>query len=151
MKSEGGLQLLDDVGLLRADGMAYVRGAGQKVTEARMRGVVAGLVAVGLGEGWLLGSGTNYASLGLSHNRVAATANYDPLTGQTLRVTSRRRRASPLPTSSPPSEFQDQAGGLTELSGRSRPFTLRAGRSLSDDALDGADDVFRRCGTRICT
>jgi hypothetical protein len=67
--------------------MAYVWGAGQKVTEARVRGVIAGAVAEGVGEGWLLGSGTgtNHTGLGLYRIRVAAAASYDALTEQTAR------------------------------------------------------------------
>jgi hypothetical protein len=96
--------------------MSYVWGAGQKVTEARVRGAVAGLVAEGVGEGWLLGSGvgTNHSGLGLYRIRVAATARYDPLTGQTLGVTF-EKVASFAPADIEPSAtgFYDPAGGLT--------------------------------------
>jgi hypothetical protein len=106
----------NDVGLLRADGMAYVWGDGQKVSEARVRGAVAGLVAEGVGEGWLLGSGTgtNHTSLGLYRIRVAATAHHDPLTGQTLGVDF-AKVASLGPTDIEPGAtgFYDSAGGLT--------------------------------------
>jgi hypothetical protein len=106
----------DDIGLLRADGMTYVWGAGQTVTEPRVRGAVAGLVAEGVGEGWLLGSGTgtSHTSLGLYRIRVAATAHYDPLTNQTLGV-SFEKVASFTPAEIEPGAtgFWDPAGGLT--------------------------------------
>jgi hypothetical protein len=106
----------DDVGLLRADSMEYVWGAGQKVTEARVRGTLAGLVAEGVGEGWLLGSGTgtNHAGLGLYRIRVAATAQYDPLTGQTLGVSFEKVASfAPADIEASATGFYDTAGGLT--------------------------------------
>jgi len=108
--------LFDDVGLLRADGMTYVWGGGRTVDEARVRGVIGGAVAEGVGEGWLLGSGTgtSHTSLGLYRIRVAATAHYDPLTGQTLGVSS-EKVASFTPAEIEPGAigFWDPAGGLT--------------------------------------
>ena len=79
----------DDVGLLRAADMSYVWGAGQTVTEPRVRGVVGGAAGAGFGEGWLLGSGTStsHGSLGLYRLRVAPTARYDAVTGHSLGVT----------------------------------------------------------------
>lgn len=106
----------DDIGLLRADGMTYVWGAGQTVTEPRVRGVIGGAVAEGVGEGWLLGSGTgtSHNSLGLYRIRVAATASYDPLNGQTLGVDF-AKVASFTPAEIEPGAtgFWDPAGGLT--------------------------------------
>lgn len=80
--------LFDDIGLLRADSMSYVWGAGQRVSEPRVRGVIGGAVGEGFGEGWLLGSGTstNHASLGLYRLRVSAQAGYDGVAGQSLGV-----------------------------------------------------------------
>jgi hypothetical protein len=81
-----------------------------------LRGAVAGLVAEGVGEGWLLGSGTgtNHTSLGLYRIRVVATARYDQLTAQTLGVTF-EKVASFAPTDIEPGAtgFYDPAGGLT--------------------------------------
>jgi hypothetical protein len=80
--------LFDDVGILRADSMSYVWGAGQRVSEPRVRGVIGGAVGEGFGEGWLLGSGTstNHTSLGLYSLRVSAQAGYDGVAGQSLGV-----------------------------------------------------------------
>jgi len=106
----------DDVGLLRVDGMGYVWGAGQQLDEARVRGAVAGAVAEGVGEGWLLGSGTgtNHTSLGLYRIRVAAAARYDALTEQTVGV-SFEKVASLGPGDIEPGAtgFFETAGGLT--------------------------------------
>ncbi len=81
----------NDVGLLRASDMSHVWGAGERLDEARVRGV---------GEGWLLGSGsgtaTSHTSLALYRLRVTATAGLDPLTGATLGVELARSPPSRL-------------------------------------------------------
>ncbi|WP_281301831.1 MULTISPECIES: phage tail protein [unclassified Iodidimonas] len=108
--------LFDDVGLLRADAMAYVWGAGQRVTEPRVRGVVGGAVGEGFGEGWILGSGTstNHASLGLYRLRVAAQSGFDGLAGQSLGVTFEKVATfSVADIESGPTGFFGSAGALT--------------------------------------
>ncbi len=106
----------DDIGLLRADTMAYVWGASQTIDEAEVRGVVGGLVGEGIGEGWILGSGTgtHHTGLGLYRLRVAANAAYDPLTGQSLGV-GFEKLASVTPSDIAPGAtgFFEPAGGLT--------------------------------------
>ncbi|MGI3212569.1 phage tail protein, partial [Roseovarius tibetensis] len=108
--------LFDDVGLLRADTMRYVWGAGQRVAESRVRGVIAGAVGEGFGDGWVLasGRGINHTSLGLYRLRVAATARYDSVSGQSLGVTF-EKMASFAPGDLEPGAtgFWDTAGGLT--------------------------------------
>ncbi|WBQ12890.1 phage tail protein [Hyphomonadaceae bacterium BL14] len=81
--------LFDDVGLLSAHDMSYVWGAGESVDEPRVRGVAAGAVNEGTGEGWILASATSgdHESLGLYRLQVSALARHDALTGQTLGVT----------------------------------------------------------------
>jgi hypothetical protein len=106
----------DDIGLLRADDMTYVWGAGQTVTEPRVRGAIGGAVGEGFGEGWILGSGTstNHASLGLYRLRVSALAAYDPLTGQSLGVTLEKVASfSPAAIEAGATGFHGTAGGLT--------------------------------------
>ncbi|MEW5704929.1 MAG: phage tail protein [Pseudomonadota bacterium] len=108
--------IFDDVGLIRAEGMSYVWGAGQTVTEPRVRGAIGGAVGEGFGEGWLLGSGTgtNHASLGLYRIRVSALAQYDALTGQSLGVTFEKvASVSPAEIEAGATGFYDTAGGLT--------------------------------------
>jgi hypothetical protein len=95
--------------------MSYVWGAGQKMTEARVRGVIAGAVAEGVGESWLLGSGTgtNHTGLGLYRIRVAAAASYDALTEQTLGVTFEKLATfAPADLEPGATGFYDEAGGL---------------------------------------
>lgn len=108
--------LFDDVGLLRADTMSYVWGAGQSLTEPRVRGVIGGAVGEGFGDGWLLGSGTstNHGSLGLYRIRVSAFAQYDGLTGQSLGVTFEKVATfSAADIESGATGFFGSAGGLT--------------------------------------
>jgi len=108
--------LFNDIGLLRADTMGYVWGAGQSVTEARVRGVIAGAVGEGFGDGWLLGSGTstNHASLGLYRIRVSAFAQFDGLSGQSLGVTFEKLASfTPGQIEAGASGFYSSAGGLT--------------------------------------
>lgn len=108
--------LFDDVGLIRADTMGYVWGAGQSVTEPRVRGVIGGEVGEGFGDGWILGSGTstNHGSLGLYRLRVSALAGYDGLTGQSLGVTFEKVATfSPSDFESGATGFYGSAGGLT--------------------------------------
>ena len=77
--------IFNDPGLLAANTMSYVWGAGQKLDESRIRGVVGGKVAEGYGEGWILGSAAtsslNHTSLGLYCLGVSASARYDSATG----------------------------------------------------------------------
>jgi Putative phage tail protein len=108
--------LFDDVGLIRADTMGYVWGAGQTVTEPRVRGVIGGAVGEGFGDGWIVGSGTNtnHVSLGLYRIRVSALARYDALTGQSLGVTFEKVATfSPSDIESGATGFYGSAGGLT--------------------------------------
>jgi hypothetical protein len=108
--------LFDDVGLIRADTMGYVWGAGQSVTEPRVRGVIGGAVGEGFGDGWILGSGTstNHGSLGLYRLRVSALASYDSLTGQSLGVTFEKVATfAASDVESGATGFYDSAGGLT--------------------------------------
>ncbi|TVR80063.1 MAG: hypothetical protein EA405_11780 [Rhodospirillales bacterium] len=108
--------LFDDIGLLRADTMGYVWGAGQTVTEPRVRGVIGGMVGEGFGDGWLLGSGTstNHGSLGLYRIRVSALAQYDSLTAQSLGVTFEKLATfSPAEIEAGATGFYSSAGGLT--------------------------------------
>ncbi len=108
--------LFDDVGLLRADTMTYVWGAGQTITESRIRGVIAGAVGEGFGEGWVLGSSTstNHTSLGLYRIRVSALAAYDDLSGQSLGVTFEKVATfAPTDIESSATGFYGDAGGLT--------------------------------------
>lgn len=108
--------LFDDIGLLRADTMGYVWGAGQSVTEARVRGVIGGMVGEGFGEGWLLGSGTstNHTSLGLYRIRVSALAQYDALTGQSLGLTFEKVASlTPAEIEAGATGFYGTVGGLT--------------------------------------
>ncbi|MBX6376614.1 MAG: hypothetical protein IRZ13_20600, partial [Acetobacteraceae bacterium] len=108
--------IFDDVGLIRAEGMSYVWGAGQAVTEPRVRGAIGGAVGEGFGEGWLLGSGTgtNHASLGLYRIRVSALAQYDALTGQSLGVSFEKVASfTPAEIEAGATGFYDTAGGLT--------------------------------------
>ena len=108
--------LFDDVGLIRADTMGYVWGAGQSVTEPRVRGVIGGAVGEGFGDGWILGSGTstNHGSLGLYRLRVSALAGYDSLTGQSLGVTFEKVATfAASDVESGATGFYDSAGGLT--------------------------------------
>lgn len=83
--------LFNDLGLLAAETMTYVWGAGQKLTEARIRGVVGGAVRQGEGEGWILASAsstaTNHTSLGLYRLTVTAGAAFDAGIGQSFGVT----------------------------------------------------------------
>ncbi len=103
----------NDVGLLRADDMSYVWGAGERLDEARVRGIVGGLVAEGIGEGWLLGSGTatSHTSLALYRIRVTATAGLDPLTGATIGVELEKV------ASFAPSEIEAGAAGFYQAAG----------------------------------
>lgn len=82
--------LFNDLGLLAAETMTYVWGAGQKLTEARIRGVVGGAVRQGEGEGWILASAsstaTNHTSLGLYRLTVTAGAAFDAGIGQSFGV-----------------------------------------------------------------
>ncbi len=106
----------DDVGLVRADGMSYVWGAGQRVTEFRVRGVVGGAVGEGFGEGWILGSGTgtNHASLGLYRLKVSAQAAHDAAAGQSLGVTFEKVAAFTVADiESGATGFHSSAGALT--------------------------------------
>ncbi|MCV0351592.1 MAG: phage tail protein [Nitratireductor sp.] len=108
--------LFDDVGLIRADTMGYVWGAGQSVTEPRVRGVIGGVVGEGFGDGWILGSGTstNHGSLGLYRLRVSALAGYDGLTGQSLGVTFEKVATfAASDVESGATGFYGSAGGLT--------------------------------------
>jgi hypothetical protein len=108
--------LFDDVGLLRADSMSYVWGAGQRVSEPRVRGVIGGAVGEGFGEGWLLGSGTstNHASLGLYRLRVSAQAGHDGVAGQSLGVVFEKVATfSVADIESGATGFFGSAGGLT--------------------------------------
>ncbi|PKP79147.1 MAG: hypothetical protein CVT81_00190 [Alphaproteobacteria bacterium HGW-Alphaproteobacteria-3] len=108
--------LFDDVGLLRADAMGYVWGAGQSVAEPGVRGVIGGAVETSFGEGWILGSGTstNHASLGLYRIRVSALARYDALTGQSLGVTFEKMATfGPAEIEGGATGFYSSAGGLT--------------------------------------
>lgn len=78
----------EDVGLLRADDLAYVWGAGQTVDEARVAGIVAGRVAEGFGEGWVLGSDSvsSHTNLALYRITVAWNATYEIATGLSVGV-----------------------------------------------------------------
>jgi hypothetical protein len=108
--------LFNDIGLLRADTMGYVWGAGQRIDEPRLRGVVAGAVGEGFGEGWLLGSGTgtNHASLGLYRIRVSAAAHHDAPTSQTLGVTFEKMASfSPGEIDGGATGFYGSAGALS--------------------------------------
>lgn len=108
--------LFDDVGLLRADSMSYVWGAGQRVSEPRVRGVIGGAVSEGFGEGWLLGSGTstNHTSLGLYRLRVSAQAGHDGVAGQSLGVVFEKVATfSVADIESGATGFFGSAGGLT--------------------------------------
>ena len=108
--------IFNDVGLLRADDMSHVWGAGERLAEARVRGVVGGLVAEGIGEGWLLGSGTatSHTSLALYRLRVTATAGLDPLTGATIGVELAEVASfAPGEIEAGATGFYQAAGGLT--------------------------------------
>jgi hypothetical protein len=107
-----------DVGLLHAETLGYVWGAGQTITEPRLRGVIGGAVGEGFGEGWLLGSSTpnstNHTSLGLYRIRVSASAQYDGHTGQTLGVTFEKvADFTPAEIETGATGFYSSAGGLT--------------------------------------
>jgi hypothetical protein len=79
------------VGLLRADTLSYVWGAGQSVDEFRVRGVVRGAASDGFAEGWVLGGTDNAtnstASMAIYRLRASALAYYDPSSGQSMFVT----------------------------------------------------------------
>lgn len=108
--------LFDDVGLIRADGMGYVWGAGQTVDESRVRGVIGGAVGEGFGEGWVLGSGTgtSHTGLALYRIRVAAAAAYDSMSGLSLGVTFEKVASfAPAQIQAGATAFYDDAGGLT--------------------------------------
>ncbi|MEI4235274.1 phage tail protein, partial [Roseovarius sp. D22-M7] len=131
--------LFDDVGLLRAEDMGYVWGAGQRVAESRLRGVIAGAVGEGFGEGWVLasGRGINHTSLGLYRLRVAATARYDSVSGQSLGVTF-EKVASFAPDEIEPGAtgFWDTAGGLTyDVTDDSVLFQARVANGSSAGAI----------------
>ena len=107
--------LFNDLGLLRAQDLAYVWGAGQEVAAGGVRGCVGGRIEQGYGEGWILasGSGSSHTILGLYRIRVAATAAYDPVTGLTLGV-ELEQVASFAPEQLDPGAvaFWDEAEGL---------------------------------------
>lgn len=110
--------LFNDIGLLRADSMGYVWGAGQTVTESRVRGAIGGAVGEGYGDGWILASATssslNHTSLGLYRIRVSAFAQYDGLTGQSLGVTFEKVASfTPAQIEAGATGFYSDAGGLT--------------------------------------
>src|SRR5690606_19897890 len=110
--------LFNDIGLLRADSMGYVWGAGQTVTESRVRGAIGGAVGEGYGDGWILASATssslNHTSLGLYRVRVSAFAQYDDLTGQSLGVTFEKVASfTPAQIEAGATGFYSDAGGLT--------------------------------------
>jgi hypothetical protein len=108
--------LFNAIGLLRADTMSYVWGAGQTVTEPRVRGVIGGAVGEGFGDGWLLGSGTatSHGDLGLYRLRVSAVAQYDALTGQSLGVSFEKVESfDPADIETGATGFYGDAGGLT--------------------------------------
>lgn len=110
--------LFNKLGLLKAEGLAYVWGAEQAVAESRVRGVVGGIVAEGYGEGWILASAsstaTNHTSLALYRIRITAFANYDAGLGQTAGVTLDLMQAFlPSEIEAGASGFYGDAGGLT--------------------------------------
>ena len=131
--------LFDDVGLIRADTMGYVWGAGQSVTEPRVRGVIGGAVGEGFGDGWILGSGTstNHGSLGLYRLRVSALAGYDSLTGQSLGVTFEKVATfAASDVESGATGFYDSAGGLTyDATDDSVIFQVRVSNGGSPGAI----------------
>ncbi|MBV0891526.1 phage tail protein [Paracoccus sp. Z118] len=107
--------LFSDVGLLAADGMRYVWGAGQKIDETQVAGVAGGASGAGFGEGWVLGSarsGTNHAQMGLYRMRVQPGASYDPALQLTMGVTFEKR------ASLSPSEIEAGATGFYNPAGR---------------------------------
>lgn len=113
--------LFNDVGLIRADGMAYVWGEDQTIDERYVRGAVGGAAGEGAGEGWVLGSGGggSHTELGLYRIRVGAAAAHDPATGLTRGVTFEKV------ASFAPSDIEAGAGGFHEWAG-----------ALSYDATD---------------
>ncbi len=84
--------IFSDVGVLKADGMTYVWGAGSKVTEARVAGLVGGQSGSGFGEGWVLGSASsasaNHNSLGLYRIRVTPAAFFTGVAFDKVKVSS---------------------------------------------------------------
>lgn len=110
--------IFNDIGLLAAETMAYVWGSGQKLAEARIRGVVGGAVRQAEGEGWILASAsstaTNHTSLALYRMTVTAGASFDASIGQTFGVTL-DKVASLLPSDIAPSAtgFYGDAKALT--------------------------------------
>jgi hypothetical protein len=92
-----------------------------------------------VGEGWLLGSGTGagHSSLGLYRIRVAATAHYDPLTGQTLGVDFEKVASfSPGEIEAGATGFWDPAGGLTwDATDNGVIFQLRVSHGGSAGAI----------------
>lgn len=108
--------LFDDIGLLRADSMTYVWGAGQSVDESRVRGTIGGMVGEGFGEGWILGTGTGsgFTGLALYRIRVSASARYDALTAATLGVTFEKVASfTPGQIHAGATAFYDSGSGLT--------------------------------------
>lgn len=108
--------IFDDVGLLRADTMGYVWGAGQTVDEARVRGGIGGKTGEGFGEGWVLGSGTgtNHGQLALYRITVSATAAYDALIGGSLGVTWEKLVAfAPADIEAGATGFYEEAGAIS--------------------------------------
>lgn len=108
--------LFDDVGLLRAKDMTYVWGSGQSVADARVRGLVSGIVAEGYGDGWILSShtSTNHTGLALYRLRVQTGARYESLMGQSIGVTFEEMvRFSSSDIEAGATGFYGTAGGLT--------------------------------------
>jgi hypothetical protein len=104
--------VLADVGILRTSDMTYVWGIGQRVTEPRVGGLVAGAP----GEGWILGTGqsTAHTALSLYHVVIAPNAYYDPLTHMTYGVTfTNVATFTPGQILPGATSFWGKAGGLT--------------------------------------
>ena len=110
--------ILNDVGLLRADGMEYVWGAGRRVGEARVRGVIGGAVGDGFGDGWILAGAAftslNHRSLAIYRIRVAASAHYDAASGRSPGVAFEKMAdLAPEQIEAGATGFHGDAGALT--------------------------------------
>lgn len=102
------------VGLLHARDMGYVWGADMRVDEARIGGIVGGRSGE-WGEGWVLGTGRiTHSQVSLYRIRVAAIAQYDPLSAQTLGVVWEKVATfAPSDFEAGVASFYGEAAGLT--------------------------------------
>ncbi len=107
--------ILDDIGLLRTRDLGYVWGAAETVARGKVHGCVGGRVEAGLGEGWILasGSGASHTIIDLYRLRVSAMAAYDPATGLTVGVELDQVAAiDPGEVEPGSTAFWEAAGGL---------------------------------------